>query len=132
MDTILIIRDSVATCVNKTTEICPPCMKVTDSFWSEIFSKSVLYITILLIAYWILKGFFNWIIQMSLLIIKRKDDVGDRRWKQKADLQDKLLNYYKDRLIKDKKDDKGNVIMFDDDNCKKYVEQLTNLINELK
>ena len=132
MDTILIIRDSVATCVNKTTGICPPCMKVTDSFLSDIFSKSVLYITILLIAYWILKGFFNWIIQMSLLIIKRKDDVGDRRWKQKADLQDKLLNYYKDRLIKDKKDDKGNVIMFDDDNCKKYVEQLTNLINELK
>ena len=73
MDTILIIRDSVATCVNKTAEICPPCMKVTDSFWSDIFSKSVLYITILLIAYWILKGFFNWIIQMSLLIIKRKE-----------------------------------------------------------
>lgn len=51
--------------------------------------------------------------------------------KQKSDLQDKLLSYYKDRLIKDKIDDKGNVIEYDEGNCKEYVELLTNMIREL-
>ena len=63
---------------------------------------------------------------------RQKEEQEKSNKKQRIDLQDKLLIFYEDRLIKNKKDDKDNVIVYDEENCKKYVEQLTNMINELK
>lgn len=131
MDTIMIIRDSVATCVNKTAEICQPCLKEAGTAWQDVVLQGILYAMILCLAYWVSSGFFKWLNQRSTMKAKAFQEKNNCERKQKSDLQDKLLSYYKDRLIKDKKDDKGNVIVYDEDNCKEYVELLSNMIREL-
>lgn len=131
MDTIMIIRDSVATCVNKTAEICQPCLKEAGTAWQDVVLQGILYAMILCLAYWVSSGFFKWLNQRSTMKAKAFLEKNNCERKQMSDLQDKLLSYYKDRLIKDKKDDKGNVIVYDEDNCKEYVELLSNMIREL-
>lgn len=131
MDTIMIIRDSVATCVNKTAEICQPCIKEAGTAWQDVVLQGIFYAMILCIAYWVSSGFFKWLNQRSTMKTKAFQEKNNCERKQKSDLQDKLLSYYKDRLIKDKIDDKGNVIEYDEGNCKEYVELLTNMIREL-
>lgn len=137
MDTILIIRDSVAMCLNKTAEICQPCVNETGTNWQDILIVVAICMTIAIIAISICNRYFKWKDDERDALIKadeekRKNEEKDRERKQKTDLKDKLLNYYKNRQIKDKKDDKGNVIVYDEDSCNKYVEQLTKMINELK
>lgn len=192
MDTIMIICDSVATCVNKTVDICRPCVKEAGTNWQDVSIVFLICLTLLIIALSALCKYFKWKkyekdASVNAAKEKRKNDVEDRQWKlsvdreahelkrkedkddydkkleeeqkarelkrneeqvdndkrqkdeqeksnkkQRSDLQDKLLIYFEDRLIKDKKDDKGNVIVYDEESCKNYVEQLTNMINEIK
>lgn len=181
MDTIVIIRDSVAMCAKEMHAICSPCVKEAETNWQDVFIVFIICLTLLIIALNGICNYFKWkkyekVASADAAKEKRKNDVEDRQWKlsvdkdahdlkrkedeedhdkkleekqvdfdkeqkveqekrnkkQRSDLQDKLLIFYEDRLIKDKKDDKGNVIVYDEDNCKEYVEQLKNMINELK
>ena len=137
MDTILIIRDSVAMCVNKTAEVCQPCVKENGTNWQDVIIWVTLFVVFAYIARYCIKQYFKWKKDERVMSVdeakeKKENEEFDRKWKQKTDMKDKLLNYYKERQIKDKKDDKGNVIVYDEDNCNKYVEQLTKMINELK
>ena len=50
--------------------------------------------------------------------------------KQKTDLQDKLLNYYKDRLIINKEDDKGNLIEYNQEICDAYIKRIEEMLNQ--
>lgn len=131
MDTIMIIRDSVVTCVNKTAAICQPCVKEAGTSWQDVALRGLLYAFVLCLAYWIITGIIKWLNQKTTMNAKALQEKISSERKQKSDLQDKLLSYYKDRLIKDKKDDKGNMIVYDEENCKNFVEQLTNMINNL-
>ena len=134
MDTMMIC-DCIAPSVKKAAT-CQPCLNVTCTNCNDAVIVGIICATILIIALVGIIGYFAMKVgerkaSKEAETERRENEENDRKWKQKADMQDKLLSYYKDRLIKDKKDDKGNVIVYDDDNCNKYVEQLKNLINEL-
>ena len=180
MDTIMIICDSVATCVKGTVDTCQPCVKEAGTTWQDVSIVFLICLTLLIIALYAICKYYKCKkdereASTNAAREKRKNDVEDRQWKlsvdkeahelkrkedkddhdkkleeeqvnydkeikeeqekrnkkQRSDLQDKLLIFYEDRLIKDKKDDLGNVIVYDEDNCKNYVEQLKNMINEL-
>lgn len=124
--------DSVAMCMKKTAATCLPSINETGTTWQDVVLRGLLYAFILCLAYWAITEFFKWLNQQSEMKAKALQDKINSKRKQQTDLQDKLLNYYKDRLIKDKKDDKGSVITYDEDNCQKYVEQLTKMIDDLK
>ena len=197
MDTIMIIRDSVATCVYKTAITCQPCVKEAGTTWQDVAIVFLICSTLVIIALYAICRYYRCKkdesdASVALAKVKRDNDVKDREWKlrvdkeahelkrkeekedhelkrneekedhekkleeeqkahrlkreeeeedynkrqkeeqedynkkQRSDLQDKLLSYYKDRLIKNIKDE------YNEENCQNYVEQLTNMINELK
>ena len=59
MDTILIIRDSVACCVNKTAEICQPCIKEVGASWQDVVFVGIICAAILIIALFAICKYYN-------------------------------------------------------------------------
>jgi len=130
MDTILIIRDSVASCVKKTAEICQPCVKEIGTSWQDVVMTGLMYAFILCLVYLLLNGFLKWWNQMFLAKTKRKHEMEDRKLKQKADLEDKLLSHLKD-FAEIKRDKDGKVIpKFDKDASNEYTKMLDQMIKE--
>lgn len=128
MDTIMIIRDSVACCINNTAEMSQPCVKEVGTSWQEVVMTGLEYAFILCLVYLLLKGFLKWRGQMFLTKTKRKHELEDRILKQKADLKDKLLGHLKD-CAEIKRDEEGNEIhKFDSDASNAYIEMLNQMI----
>lgn len=144
MDTIMIIRDSVATCVNKTAEIYQPCVKETGTCWQDIVIVGIVCAAIASIAIFAVYRYFKWKDDERAAIanaatIKRKNEENDRNSKLEADsqardqsnedhilkrkeqLEDKLLCYLENR-IKD-----GETIAEDD----RFVEELQKIIHTI-
>lgn len=144
MDTIMIIRDSVAMCVNKTVEICQPCVKETGTCWQDIVIVGIVCVAIASIAIYAVYRYFKWkdderTAIANAAIIKRKNEEDDRNskigadsqardqsnedhmLKRKEQLEDKLLCYLENR-IKD-----GETIANDD----RFVEELQKRIDAI-
>ena len=130
MDTILIIRDSVATCMKGTADICQPCVKEVGTSWQDVVMTGLMYAFILCLVYLLLNGFLKWWNQMFLAKTKRKHEMEDRKLKQRADLEDKLLSHLKD-LAEIKRDEDGKVIpKFDKNASNEYTKMLDQMIKE--
>lgn len=144
MDTIMIIRDSVATCVNETAAICQPCVKEAETNWQDVLIVVAICMVFAFIAISICNRYFKWKDDERTAIanaatIKRKNEEDDRNSKIGADLQardqsnedhmlkrkeqleDKLLCYLENR-IKD-----GEAIAEDD----RFVEELQKMIDAI-
>jgi len=50
MDTIMIIRDSVACCVRKTAEICQPCVKEAGTNCQDVTIVFIICVAIVVVA----------------------------------------------------------------------------------
>lgn len=90
MDTIMIIRDSVVTCVNKTATICQPCVKEAETTWQDVFVVSLICLTLLVIALFAIHKYFKWKkyekdVSVNAAKEKRNNDVEDRQWKLNVD-----------------------------------------------
>lgn len=134
MDSTTTICDSVATCVNKTAEICQHCVKEVTTSWQDVVMTGLEYAFILCLAYLLLNSFLKWWTQRFLTKTKRNHEMEDRKLKQKADLQDKLLSFQKD-CAEIKRDDHGNICpkyKYEDSAYKDYKNTLVKLINEEK
>lgn len=59
MDTIVIIRDSVAMCVNKSAEICQPCVKTTEISWLDLGAIFLICVSVLVIAIYGISAYFK-------------------------------------------------------------------------
>lgn len=135
MDTIMIIRDSVACCMRKTAEICQPCVKEAGASCNDVTIVSIVCGTILLLA---IIAAFTYLIQKgcernaqkTAAEEKRKYEEKDRADKKQADLdahelkrkeelENKLLNYIESKI------DKGKTIAKEDN----YIAELRNMIN---
>ena len=130
MDTILIIRDSVACCVSKTAEICQPCVKEIGTSWQDVVMTGLRYAFILCLVYLLLTGFLKWWNQMFLAKTKRKHELEDRKLKQKADLKDKLLSHLKERAEIKRDEDGKAILKFIEEASKAYSEIVDQMIKE--
>ena len=137
MDTIMIIRDSVATCVNKMATICQPCVKEPDTNWQDVIIWVTLFIAFAYVVRYGIKQYFIWkkaerAANDAITNAKREQDKNDRDWKQKADLKNKLLDIQKDHA-EIKRDEHGNLYKkYDDSAYAKYEKTLKALINDEK
>lgn len=135
MDTILIIRDSVASCVNKTTEICQPCVKEVGTSWPDLAIVVTICVTLLVIVCYAIRRYFQWKdderkAHEIAVDNKRKYENEDRKLKQKADLEEKLLSHLKD-LAEIKMDEDGKEIpKYNAEASKVYKEMLDQMIKE--
>ena len=135
MDTIIVIRDSVACCVSKTAEICQPCVREVGSSWSDFAIVVIICITLVIISCYAISRYFQWKDDERKAFEtatdkKRKYEMEDRKSKQRADLEDKLLSHLKDSA-EIKRDEDGNEIpKFDKEASKNYMERLDQMLKE--
>lgn len=97
MDTILIIRDSVASCVNKTAEICQPCVKETGTNCLDVVIVFIICVAIAVIAIYAIRRYFKWKDDERSALAnatqqKRSYDEADRIFKQGADTKAREQN----------------------------------------
>ena len=129
MDTILIIRDSVATCMKGTADICQHCVKGTETSNNDVTIVVIICGTILLLAI---------IAVIACLIQKyneckaikkdsirnREYEVKDREYKKQVELLNKLLNI-EETLMK-----KGAGYNLEENACKRYIKELKTLLTK--
>lgn len=157
MDTIMIIRDSVATCLKETAEICLPCVKEAETSWQDVIIWVTLFVAFAYVVRYGIKQYFKCKkderdASAVSAKEKRENDVKDRQWKlevdkeahelkrkeeqealdkkRRTDLQDKLLCQLKD-LAEIERDADGNEIIKNNDNSKEYITMLQTMISKL-
>ena len=137
MDTIIIIRDSVATCVNKMATICQPCVKEPDTNWQDVIIWVTLFVAFAYVVRYGIKQYFIWkkaerAANDDITKAKREQEKNDRDWKQKSDLMDKLLDLQKN-YAEIKRDEHGNQVKrYDDSAFVKYEKTLKTLVDDEK
>ena len=97
MDTILIIRDSVASCVKKTAEICQPCVKEAETNCLDVVIVFIICFAITAIAIYAIRRYFKWKDDERSALDnaaqqKRSNDEADRKSKQEADTKAREQN----------------------------------------
>lgn len=134
MDTIIVIRDSVACCVSKTAEICQPCVREVGSSWSDFAIVVIICITLVIISCYAISRYFQWKDDERKALEtaaekKRKYEMEDRKSKQKADLEDKLLSHLKDSAEIKRDEDGNEIAKFNPEASKEYTKLLNQMIN---
>lgn len=97
MDTILIIRDSVATCMKGTADICQPCVKEIGTNCQDVAIVFIICFAIAVVAIYAIKRYFKWKDDERGAIAnaaqqKRSNDEADRKLKQEADIEARKQN----------------------------------------
>ena len=97
MDTILIIRDSVASCVKKPAEICQPCVKEAETNCLDVVIVFIICFAIAAIAIYAIRRYFKWkdderSASANAAQQKRSNDEADRKSKQEADTKAREQN----------------------------------------
>lgn len=127
MDTIMIICDSVATCINKTAEVCQPCVKEAKTNCLDVAIWGLICLSLAFVVWYAIHRYFKWkdderIALASAAEEKRKQEGIISENKQQADLLSKLLNF-KEELTKkevaNKLDEKASIT---------YIKELKYLI----
>ena len=129
MDTILIIRDSVATCVKGTADICQHCVKEAETSNNDVTIVVIICGTILLLA---IISVIAYLVQKcndrkafeNASIRKREYEEKDREYKHYVELLNKLLNT-EEMLIK-----KESASKIEEKACRRYIKELKNLITK--
>lgn len=127
MDTIMIIRDSVATSVSKTTDICQHSMNFEETNENVLTIVCFICATTLIIALYGIYKYYKWkkderhAAQLSAQE-KRKEEINDREVKQQAELLNKLLAHLEKRLNEEE------TSKIDEKASKRYIKELKNLI----
>ena len=90
MDTIMIIRDSVATCLKETAEICLPCVKEAETSWQDVIIWVTLFVAFAYVVRYGIKQYFKCKkderdASAVSAKEKRENDVKDRQWKLEVD-----------------------------------------------
>ena len=134
MDTIIVIRDSVACCVSKTAEICQSCVREVGSSWSDFAIVVIIFITLVIISCYAISRYFQWKDDERKALEtaaekKRKYEMEDRKSKQKADLEDKLLSHLKDSAEIKRDEDGNEIAKFNPEASKEYTKVLNQMIN---
>lgn len=134
MDTILVIRDSVACCVRKTAEICQPCVKEAETNCLDVAIVFIICVAIALVAIYAIRRYFKWKDDERKALEtaadnKRKYEMEDRKLKQKADLEDKLLSHLKDGAEIKRDEDGNEIAKFNPEASKEYTKVLNQMIN---
>ena len=134
MDTIIVIRDSVACCVSKTAEICQPCVRKVGSSWSDFAIVVIICITLVIISCYAISRYFQWKDDERKAFEtaaekKRKYEMEDRKSKQRADLEDKLLSHLKDSAEIKRDEDGNEIAKFNPEASKEYTKLLNQMIN---
>lgn len=148
MDTIMIIRDSVATCVKGTAETCQACVKEVETTWQDVAIVFLICLTLLIIALYAICKYYKckkderdastdtamkerdndmedreWRINIDKETheLKRKEEQDDHDKKLKEELEEKLSDYIENCIIN------GKAITPDD----KYLEILQKRIDAI-
>lgn len=130
MDTLGITRDSVATCVKKTVEICQPCINEAGATWQDVAIRGLEYVFMLFIAYWLISGIFRIGMQLLMYWLKKKQDENERKWKQMADLKSRLLDLQKDYAEKKRDKDGTALEKYSEEGYKQYANTLKSFIDD--
>lgn len=115
MDTIMIIRDSVATCMNKTVATCQPCVKEAGTTWQDVSIVFLVCLTLLIIALYAICNYYKCKknereASAVSAKMKRDNDVEDRKWKLRVDLKDKMLRHLESLIFDTYEIEEENVV----------------------
>ena len=97
MDSTMTICDSVATCVNKTAEICQHCVKETETNCLDVAIVFIICVAIAVVAIYAIRRYFKWKDDERTALAnaaqqKRSNDEADRKLKQEADIEARKQN----------------------------------------
>ncbi len=134
MDTIKIICDSVATCMNSVANGCQPMVKVAETSCVDVEIVNIICNTIQTIALYALVCFFIFKVSRCIIscfkqYIKRRQEKADREWKQNTDYITRLLDLQKDYAeIKYDEDGEVKKDKYDKDKYEVYYDYLNSII----
>lgn len=108
MDTILIIRDSVATCMKGTADICQPCEKEAGTNCQDVAIVFIICFAIAVVTIYAIKRYFKWKDDERGAIAnaaqqKRSNEEADRKFKKDANIEARTQNK-EDHELKRKED----------------------------
>ena len=97
MDTIMILRDSVATFMKGTADICQPCVKEAGTNCQDVSTVFILCFAIAVVAIYAIRRYFKWKNDEMAAIAtaaqqKRSNEEADRKLKQEADIEARKQN----------------------------------------
>lgn len=103
MDTLVIIRDSVAVMANKTALVCQPCVNDAETKINDVIIVLIICASILIIAIYAIKRYFKWKddernARKESENEKTEQERTNRIEKQQADLKAKLLSHLERHL----------------------------------
>ena len=126
MDTIMIIRDSVATCLKETAEICQPCIKESTECCSDVIIVGIICITILLLAIITVFAYFKQKADERKLLESQVNSSGhaDSNNKVNAEYISKLLKHLESLAAEE------NVDKYNKNGSDRYIKELKNLIKK--
>lgn len=122
----MIIRDSVAMCVNKTAATCQPCVKEAETCCNDVVIVGIVCVTILLLAIISVFAFLKWKADERKIPASQVNSCGDSgsNDKVKTEYINKLLKHFESLTVEE------NVAKYNKDGSKKYIKELKNLIKE--
>lgn len=97
MDTIMILRDSVATFMKGTADICQPCVKEAGTNCQDVAIVFIICVAIAAIVIYAIKRYFKWkdderSASANAAQQKRSNEEADRKLKQEADIEARKQN----------------------------------------
>jgi hypothetical protein len=97
MDSTMTICDSVATCVNKTAEICQHCVKETETSCLDVAIVFIICVAIAVVAIYAIRRYFKWKDDERTALAnaaqqKRSYEEADRKLKQEANIEVRKQN----------------------------------------
>ena len=97
MDSTMTICDSVATCVNKTAEICQHCVKETETNCLDVAIVFIICVAIAVVAIYAIRRYFKWKDDERTALAnaaqqKRSNEEADRKLKQEANIEVRKQN----------------------------------------
>lgn len=90
MDTIMIIRDSVAMCVNKTAEIYQPCVQESDISWQAVLLVGIICATFIILVVFIVNKVIAYKACKHAEEVKHKEALEAQIQKKQAELLEYL------------------------------------------
>lgn len=126
MDTLMIIRDSVATCVKGTVATSQPCVNNTDTCCSDVIITGIICLTILLLAIIAVCTYFKVkATEQKVQDSSQESPTGGTSPdnKVKAEYISKLLKHLESLAIKE------DAAKYDEKGSANYIKELKSLIN---
>lgn len=135
MDSTMTICDSVATCVNKTAEICQHCVKETETSCLDVAIVFIICVAIAVVAIYAIRRYFKWKDDERTALAnaaqqKISNEEADRKLKQEANIEVRKQNK-EDHELKRKEEQQAHELKRKEDKIDYLLKRKEELENKM-